>query len=81
MYTPQEYLALERKAITKSEYVNGHIRAMMGANREHNLISGNLFGELRAQLRSRPSEAYVSNMRVRVGPTGLLHLRGWNSCL
>lgn len=70
-YTPQEYLTLERKAVAKSEYVNGKIRAMASANRNHNLITGNLFGELRDQLRNRPCEAYVNNMRVRVNATGL----------
>ena len=69
--TPEEYLALERKAITKSEYLNGHIYAMAGASREHNLITGNIFGELRSQLRERPCEAYVNDMRLKISPTGL----------
>ncbi len=69
--TPEEYLALERKAETRSEYVNGEIYAMAGASREHNLIALNLAAELRTQLRSRSCETYVSDMRVRVKPTGL----------
>ncbi|MCL4834851.1 MAG: Uma2 family endonuclease [Caldilineaceae bacterium] len=69
--TPEEYLALERKAETRSEYVNGEIYAMAGASREHNLIALNLAAELRTQLRSRSCETYVSNMRVRVKATGL----------
>jgi len=71
IYTPQEYLALERKAKTRSEYVNGEIYAMAGASREHNLIAGNLFAEIRTQLRERRCETYMSDMRVRVKPTGL----------
>ncbi len=71
IYTPQEYLALERKAETRSEYVNGEIYAMAGASREHNLISLNVGSELRAQLRKRPCETYTNDMRVRVKPTGL----------
>src|SRR5262245_17629273 len=69
--TPEEYLAIERKTLTKSEYLNGEIFAMSGASREHNLISLNVGGELRAQLRQRPCEVYVSDMRVKVSPTGL----------
>ncbi len=72
-YTPGEYLALEREAEFKSEYVNGRIYAMTGASREHNLIAGNVHGELRARLRGRPCEVYMSDMRVKVSPTGAYH--------
>ena len=44
-YTPQEYLALERQAEFKSEYLDGIIVAMAGASRAHNLIAVNLGGE------------------------------------
>ena len=37
--TAADYLALERKAETKSEYLNGHIYAMSGASRSHNPVS------------------------------------------
>jgi Uma2 family endonuclease len=70
-YTPEEYLAIERAADFKSEYVDGFIIAMSGARREHNLIAGNLGGELRAQLKARPCETYLSDMRVLVSQTGL----------
>jgi len=69
--TPAEYLAAERRSREKSEYVNGRIYAMAGATRAHNLIAGNLFAELRAQLRGRPCEAYVNDMRVKVQRTGM----------
>lgn len=70
-FTPEEYLALERKAPFKSEYLNGEIFAMSGASREHNHLAGNLYSEIRMQLRGRPCEAFVSDMRVRVSPRGL----------
>jgi Uma2 family endonuclease len=70
-YTPQEYLALERASPLKREYYSGSILAMAGASREHNLIALNLGGELRAQLRDRPCETYVSDMRVLAARTGL----------
>jgi Uma2 family endonuclease len=69
--TPQQYLALERKSEVKHEYHAGVMYAMAGTSREHNLIAGNLFGEIRAQLRDRPCEVYVGDMRVLVSPTGL----------
>jgi Uma2 family endonuclease len=69
--TPQEYLERERRAETKSEYLRGEMFAMTGASREHNLISGNIAGELRQQLRNRECEVYQSDMRVKVDPTGL----------
>jgi Uma2 family endonuclease len=69
--TPEEYLAQERRADYKSEYFNGFMFAMAGASREHNLIAGNVFGELRAQLKGRPCETYQSDMRVKVSETGL----------
>ena len=66
--TPEEYIALERKAVpdadtVRSEYVKGEIIAMFGASRAHNLITGNIFGELRAQLKGRSCEAYANEMR------------------
>lgn len=69
--TPQEYLALEREAPSKSEYFNGEMFAMSGASRRHNLISLNIGAELRAQLRHRSCEVYTSDMRVKIRTTGL----------
>ena len=69
--SPEEYLELERKAEYKSEYLHGEIFAMSGASREHNLVAGNMFGELRQQLKGRPCEAYQGDMRVKVTATGL----------
>ncbi|MBI3797413.1 MAG: Uma2 family endonuclease [Deltaproteobacteria bacterium] len=70
-YTPEEYLALERKAEFKSEYLAGEIFAMSGASRQHNLIAGNVFASLHAQFRHRPCEVYMGDMRVKVSSTGL----------
>jgi Uma2 family endonuclease len=69
--TPADYLAAERISAEKSEYINGHVYAMAGASRVHNLIVGNTFAELRAQLRGRTCEAYVNDMRVKVERTGM----------
>ena len=37
--TPEEYIAAERKAMLKSEYLSGEIVARSGASNEHNLIT------------------------------------------
>src|SRR5260221_12831334 len=71
LLTPGEYLEIERKAEVRSEYIAGRIYAMAGASRRHNLIAGNLLASLKAQLRGKPCETYMAEMRVKVGPTGL----------
>jgi Uma2 family endonuclease len=70
-YTPGEYLALERAAEFKSEFFDGQIYAMTGASRNHNRVAGNAFAALHAQLRGRPCEAFIGDMRVKVNATGL----------
>lgn len=67
--TPEEYLAIERRNEYRSEYVDGEMVAMTGASRRHNLIALNIGGEIRQQLKNRPCEAYVSDMRVRIPST------------
>lgn len=65
-FTPEEYLARERESESKSEYLAGEIFAMSGASRRHNLITGNIFAALHAQLRkSGVCEVYAHDMRLR----------------
>ena len=67
--SPQEYLALERRAEVKSEFYDGEIFAMAGATREHNLIVTNLTRELSQHLKDKPCEVYPNEMRTRI-PNG-----------
>ena len=69
--SPEDYLALERRAEFKSEYFDGEIFAMAGASEPHNLITINTIRELSIQLKKRPCKAYANDMRVKVSPTGL----------
>jgi Uma2 family endonuclease len=69
-YTPEEYLAFEREAEYKNEYVNGKILPMASANRWHNAITVNLTYAIGVQLRGRPYEVYASAMRIKVSATG-----------
>lgn len=70
-FTPEEYLARERKSLDKSEYRDGRIYTMPGASRKHNLITFNISGEFYIQLRTRSCEVYTNDMRVKVGAAGL----------
>ena len=71
LLTLEEYLAKERKALTKSEYRNGQGHALPGASRKHNLITVHITGELYIQLRTRSCEVYTNDMRVKVSSAGL----------
>jgi len=72
-YTAQEYLAFERAAPYKSEFHDGQIFAMTGASRKHNLVSGNLYREISLQLKGRPCEAYINDMRVKAARAHSYH--------
>jgi Uma2 family endonuclease len=65
-YTPEEYLALERHAEFKSEYIDGRIIAMTGASPEHADVVLNLGSELRGRLRPRGCRVFVNDVRVQV---------------
>jgi Uma2 family endonuclease len=69
--SPEEYLAMERKAEFKSEYFDGYLYAMAGASAEHNRLALDLATELNARLRGGPCEVFNSDLRVLVNPSGL----------
>lgn len=68
--SPEEYLAAERAAPYKSEYIDGYIIAMSGASRAHTVIVGNITGLLNGQLAAAPCEVYPVDLRVRINATG-----------
>ena len=63
--TPAEYLAFERKAPFKNEYLEGQIIAMSGASRAHNRITVDITIQLGNQLMERECEVFAGDMRVR----------------
>ncbi|WP_445599404.1 Uma2 family endonuclease [Azospirillum sp. A39] len=63
---PEDYLALERAAHVRHEYVDGEIFAMVGASRRHATLVGNVFSAVRPAAKERGCEAYVSDVKVRV---------------
>ncbi|MBZ0300384.1 MAG: Uma2 family endonuclease [Anaerolineae bacterium] len=71
VWTPQSYLNFERESAEKHEYLDGDIYLMAGASANHNLIVGNLYASLHAQLRQRPCVVYPSDMRLKIRETDL----------
>lgn len=66
--TPEEYLAWERKADIKHEYMRGEIIAMSGASYQHTIITMNISGELYIQLKGTACTVHTNDMRVRTSP-------------
>ena len=64
-YSAEEYLAIDREADYKSEYVAGEIFAMGGASPKHVLIAGNTAGELRNRLRDTNCQVYSADLRIQ----------------
>jgi Uma2 family endonuclease len=71
LLTPEEYLAQERKADFRSEYLRGEVFAMAGGTWGHCLIKDNLAREAGSQLRDTPCRVFTSDLRVKVTSTGL----------
>ncbi len=59
-----EYLELERKAPTKSEYYKGEIFAMAGATKEHNKIVAAIIGAISQHLKGKKCSYFPSDLRV-----------------
>ena len=67
-FTPEEYIALERKAEFRNEYFSGQIVAMSSGSYNHNLIVTNISGELHHQFKGQGCEVLTNSMRVRPIP-------------
>jgi Uma2 family endonuclease len=70
LLTAEQYLEIERKAETKSEFYNGEMFAMAGARFGHNKLVWNAIVLLGKRLRP-PCQGCPSDMRVRITSTGL----------
>ena len=67
----EEYFVIDGTAERRSEYFNGEMFAMAGAEPPHVLIAVNISGELRQRLKGSTCRALASDQRVKT-PTGLL---------
>ena len=64
--TEEQYLALDRAAEFKSEFLDGEMFAMAGASRSHDRLQQNLAFELRGALRGSGCEVLSSDIRIKV---------------
>lgn len=62
--TEEEYLQGEFIAEFKHEFIDGEVYAMAGASETHNLLSGNIFSELKNQLKGMPCRTFIADMKV-----------------
>jgi Uma2 family endonuclease len=71
VFTPEQYLSLERFSEIRHEYLDGFVYAMAGESPEHSTICFNLAGSLHAQLKDTPCRGFSPNMKVRANRSGL----------
>ena len=69
--SPEEYLKIERDAVTKSEYYKGEMFAMSGSTVNHNIISGNIFAALHIQLNNSDFIVFTGDVKICVSENGL----------
>lgn len=69
--TEDEYLAIEREAVCKSEYLDGEMFAMAGASPRHVAIVTNLVATLHAFLKGGPCRVFSTDLKLRIRSTGL----------
>ncbi|MFI3121878.1 MAG: Uma2 family endonuclease, partial [Methylococcaceae bacterium] len=62
----EEYLQGELVAEFKHEFIDGEAYAMAGASEAHNLLAGNIFAELKSQLKGTPCRTFIADMKVKV---------------
>jgi Uma2 family endonuclease len=67
--TEEQYLALDRAAEFRSEFLDGQIIAMAGGSMRHSALQVNLAGEVRLAVRDTPCRAFNTDLRVRVSPS------------
>jgi Uma2 family endonuclease len=69
LFTTDEYLALERTAEERHEYLDGCVYAMAGESPDHGRICTNLTRRLAEQLDGSDCEVFSKDTKVRCGPT------------
>ncbi len=63
----EEYLDGERDSPVRHEYVDGQVYAMAGGSDRHNRLSLNLASRLNDHLVDSECEAFINDMKIKVG--------------
>jgi Uma2 family endonuclease len=63
-YTPEEYLALEEKAVDRHEYRDGEIITMTGGTTSHNQIAGNFYKLFPLTIQNQDYYVYINDVRL-----------------
>ncbi|NEQ37237.1 MAG: Uma2 family endonuclease [Okeania sp. SIO3I5] len=71
LYTPEEYLTLEEKAIDKHEYRDGKIILMSGGTTNHNQIAGNFCRKFPLTIEEQEYDIYISDVRLSIPQHGV----------
>lgn len=61
-----EYLAIERSAPTKSEYLDGEMFALADGTPEHSQIAANVLRAIGNRLETRPCVVYNADLRIKL---------------
>jgi Uma2 family endonuclease len=65
-FDAQSYLVWEEHQAEKHEYIAGEVFAMVGARRDHVVVSLNLATALKQRLRGGPCQAYMADFKLQV---------------
>ena len=68
--TEEQYLALDRAADYKSEFVNGEMYAMSGGSFRHSILAVRIISDLDGKLRGSHCQVLNSDARVRAAKSG-----------
>jgi len=65
-FTIEEYLQMEEVSEEKHEYYQEEIFAMSGPKVAHNIIAGNIYGELKQKLKGKSCRPFNSDQRIYI---------------
>ena len=65
MLSVAEYLEMEAQSPVRHEYVHGKVFALAGGTVRHNVITGNIFANLKSAERASGCRTFVTDVKVR----------------